>query len=54
MFTEDCRFKVNEVLARAAKLLIGRAAFKTAKQMHPKDQIECRGGAQVLDRGEPQ
>jgi hypothetical protein len=37
------------VLARAANLLIGRAAFETAKRLYPKDQIEYRNGAMVLD-----
>jgi hypothetical protein len=54
MFAEECPSKVvrtngsDEVLARAANLLIGRAAFETTKRMHPKDLIECRRGAQVL------
>ena len=39
----------DEVLARAANLLIGRAAFETAKGMYPRDLIEYRKGAQ--DRG---
>jgi hypothetical protein len=52
MFAEDCPFKVvrtnggDEVLARAANLLIGRAAFETAKRIYPKDLIEDRRGAQ--------
>jgi hypothetical protein len=55
MLTEDCPFKVvrtngvDEVLARAANLLIGRAAFETAKR-YPKDFIEYRRGAQVIER----
>jgi hypothetical protein len=55
MFAEDCPFKVvrtngsDEVLAWAANLLIGRAAFETAKRMYPKDRIEYRRGAMVLD-----
>jgi hypothetical protein len=55
MFAEDRPFKVvrtnghDEVLARAANLLIGRAAFETAKRLYPKDQIEYRNGAMVLD-----
>jgi hypothetical protein len=59
MFAEECPFKVvrtngsDEVLARAANLLIGRAAFETAKRMYPKDLIEYRRGAQVLERSEP-
>jgi hypothetical protein len=60
MFAEDCPFKVvrtngsDEVLARAANLLIGRAAFETARRMYPKDVVEYRRGAQVLDRSEPE
>jgi hypothetical protein len=59
MFAEDCPFKVvrtngsDEVLARAANLLIGRAAFETARRMYPKDVLEYRRGAQVLDRSGP-
>jgi hypothetical protein len=40
MYHEDCPFKVvrlnsgDEVLARATNLLIGRAAFETAKRMY--------------------
>jgi hypothetical protein len=50
MFSEDCPFKVvrtngsDEVLARAANLLIGSAAFETARRMYPKDLIEYRRG----------
>jgi hypothetical protein len=50
MFAEDCPFKVvrtngsDEVLARAANLLIGRAAFETARRMYPKDVLEYRRG----------
>jgi hypothetical protein len=60
MFAEDCPYKVvrtnggDEVLARAANLLIGKAAFETARRMYPKDLIEYRRGAQVLERSEPQ
>lgn len=41
MSGEDCPFKVvrtnghDEVLARAVNLLIGRAAFETAKRLYP-------------------
>jgi hypothetical protein len=58
MYDEDCPFKVvrtnggDEVLARASNLLIGRAAFETAKRMYPRDLIEYRRGAQVLDRSQ--
>jgi hypothetical protein len=59
MYSEDCPFKVvrtngsDEVLARASNLLIGRAAFETARRMYPGDLIEYRRGAQVIDRSEP-
>jgi hypothetical protein len=55
---EDCPFKVvrtnggDEVLARAANLLIGWAAFETAKRMYPRDLIEYRRGAQIIERSE--
>jgi hypothetical protein len=45
MFAEECPYKVfringsDEVLARAANLLIGRAAFETAERMYRK---RCR------------
>ena len=58
MYDEDCSFKVvranDEVLARAVNLLIGRAAFETAKRMYPRDLIEYRQGAQVIERSDPQ
>jgi hypothetical protein len=40
----------DEVLARSVNLLLGRAAFETAKRMYPKDVLEYRKGAHVLDR----
>jgi hypothetical protein len=42
-----------EVLARGANLLIGRAAIETAKRMYPRDLIEYRRGARVIERSEP-
>ena len=56
MSTEDCPFKVvktngsDEVLARAVNLIIGKAAFETAKRMYPGDCLEYRNGAQVIER----
>jgi hypothetical protein len=60
MVAEECPFKVvrtnggDEVLAQAANLLIGRAAFETAMRMDPRDLIKYRRGAQVIERSEPQ
>jgi hypothetical protein len=58
MLSQDCPFEVvgtkggDEVLARAANLLTGRAAFETAKRMYPRDLIEYRRGAQIIDRSD--
>jgi hypothetical protein len=40
----------DEVLARAVNLIIGKAAFETAKRMYPRDVLEYRNGAMVLER----
>jgi hypothetical protein len=62
MLDEDLPFKVvrinshDEVLARAANLIVGRAAYETALRLFPKDTIQYRNGAQIIarsDRGEP-
>jgi hypothetical protein len=41
------RNRHHEVHARSINLLLGRAAFDTAKR---KDRIEYRKGAQVIER----
>ena len=53
---EELPFKIvrtngsDEVLARSINLLLGRAAFETAKRLYPKDLIEYRKGAHVMER----
>jgi hypothetical protein len=48
MYQDDLPFKVvrtnghDEVLARAANLLVGRAAYETAIRMFPNDLIHDR------------
>jgi hypothetical protein len=42
----------DEVLARAVNLLVGRAAYETARRMYPKDLIEYRHGAQIIERSD--
>ena len=55
MFTEDCPFKVvrtnggDEVLARAANLLIDRAAFETAKEIANKSPDAIRAAKRLLN-----
>ncbi len=59
MLPEDLPFRVirvnseNEILARAANLIIGRAAFETAVRLFPKDVIHYRDGARIIARSEP-
>lgn len=54
MLPEDLPFKVvrinshDEVIARAANLLVGRAAYETAVRLYPKDAIHYRNGAQII------
>jgi hypothetical protein len=40
----------DEVLARAINLIIGKAAFETAKRMYTRDVLEYGNGAQVIER----
>jgi hypothetical protein len=42
----------DEVLARAVNLFVGRAAYETARRMYPKDLIEYRHGAQIIERSD--
>ena len=58
MDDEHLPFKVvrtnahDEVIARAANLLVGRAAYETARRMYPKDRIDYRCGAGVIERSD--
>jgi hypothetical protein len=58
MFNDDLPFKVvrtnshDEVLARAANLLVGRAAYETAIRLFPRDAIQLRNGAQIIARSD--
>ena len=55
---DDLPFKVvrsnsdDEIIARANNLLVGRAAYETARGMYPRDLIEYRNGAQVIERSD--
>ncbi len=55
---EDLPFKVvrtnshDEVLARANNLVVGRAAYETARRLHPQDLIQYRDGARVIARSD--
>ena len=56
MLDDELPFKVvrtnsdDEVLARSVNLLLGRAAYETAVRLYPKDRIDYRCGARVIER----
>ena len=58
MDDEHLPFKVvrtnahDEVIARAANLLVGRAAYETARRLYPQDRIDYRQGARVIERSD--
>ena len=47
-----CTFHVQGKIGSRLKVKIGlcRAAFETAKRLHPKDRIDYRCGARVIER----
>ena len=55
---DDLPFKVvranahDEIIARAANLIVGRAAYETARRLYPKDRIDYRHGARVIERSD--
>jgi hypothetical protein len=58
---DDLRFKVvrtnghDEVVARAVNLIIGRAAYETARRLYPNERVDYRDGARIIERSdEPQ
>jgi hypothetical protein len=59
MLPENLPFRVirvnseDEVLARANNLIVGWAAYETARRMYPKDRIDYRPGARVIEKSEP-
>jgi hypothetical protein len=57
---DDLRFKVvrvnghDEIVARACNLIIGRAAFETARRLYPTERVDYRDGARIIARSEPE
>ena len=55
---DDLPFKVvwtnahDEIIARAANLIVGRAAYETARRLYPQDRIDYRCGARVIERSD--
>jgi len=42
----------DEVIARAANLLVGRAVYETARRLYPQDRIDYRCRARVIERSD--
>ena len=42
----------DEVIARAADLIVGRAAYEAAVRLYPKDTIHYRHGTRVIERSD--
>jgi hypothetical protein len=40
----------DEVIALAANQLVGRAAYETAVRMYPRERIEMRQGARIIEK----
>jgi hypothetical protein len=57
---DDLRFKVvrtnghDKVVAPAINLLVGRAAYETARKLYPNDRVDFRDGARIIARSDPQ
>jgi hypothetical protein len=57
-YDDELLFKVvrtngyDEVLARAANLIIGRAAYETARRLFPHDRVDYRNGGQIIARSD--
>jgi hypothetical protein len=47
---DDLTNSHDEIIARAVNLLLGRAAYETAGRMDPKDRIDYRCGARVIEK----
>ena len=42
----------DEVIARAGNLLVGRAAYETARRLYPRDIIHHRCAARIIERSD--
>lgn len=44
----------DEVVARTNNLLVGRAAFETARRLYPNERVDYRDGSRLIARSEPE
>jgi hypothetical protein len=42
----------EEVIAQANDLLVGRAAYETARRLYPDERIDYRNGARIIARSD--
>lgn len=52
-----CRSKIvrvdsYDIVARAANLLVGWAAYETARRMFPAERVDFRDGARIIARSD--
>jgi hypothetical protein len=38
----------DEIVARANSLIVGRAAYETARRLYPNERVDYRNGAQII------
>lgn len=43
----------DEIVARASNLIVGRAAFETARRLYSRERIDYRDGARIITRSDP-
>jgi hypothetical protein len=46
------RLEPYELIVSAGNLLVGRAAYETARRLYPHDRIDYRHGARVICRSD--
>jgi hypothetical protein len=44
----------EEIVARTNNLLVGRAAFETARRLYPNERVDYRDGTRIIARSEPE
>jgi hypothetical protein len=44
----------EEIVARTNNLLVGRAAFETARRLYPNERVDYRDGARIIAHSEPE
>jgi hypothetical protein len=60
MYLEELPFKVvrvnghDEVVARAVNLIIGQAAYETARRLYESERVDYRHGAQIIASSGPE